>query len=85
MSYKEGGYIIITAPGDYVAKEISTWNCCHCNRIVHSRPGSGIQRGYCFNCNATHCGGEKCWECKPFEKWLDQQEGTSTLKKYLGI
>lgn len=85
MPYKEQGYITISAPGDYLIEEKSTWNCCHCQRIVHTVPGSGKQRGYCFNCDKPHCGEKDCWDCRPFEAWLDWKEETRLLRRYPGL
>ncbi len=71
------GYIIVTnADGWGKTEEYDSFMCCHCNRIIIVQPGSGKERGYCFNCDDMHCGGEQCWNCRPFEAWLDAMEAT---------
>ena len=74
------GYAIIT--DDWGAtQEMDTFTCCHCNGIQFIRPGSGTQRGYCFNCNHPTCGRERCLNCVPFERMIEEMEGRSRLRQ----
>jgi hypothetical protein len=74
------GYAIIT--NDWgAAQEMDTFTCCHCNGIQFIRPGSGTQRGYCFNCNHPTCGKERCLNCVPFERMIEEIEGRSRLRQ----
>ena len=74
------GYALITEPGKRDI-ESDTFTCVHCNRIVHIHIGSGVDRGFCFNCGGPHCGEKRgtknCWECVPFEAKLEMWEGGS--------
>ena len=75
----EGYAIIIDDWG--ATQEMDTFTCCHCNGIQFIRPGSGTQRGYCFNCNHPTCGRERCLNCVPFEKMIEEIEGRSRLRQ----
>jgi hypothetical protein len=74
------GYAIITNDLG-VTQEMDTFTCCHCNGIQFIRPGSGTQRGYCFNCNHPTCGKERCLNCVPFERMIEEIEGRSRLRQ----
>jgi hypothetical protein len=63
------GFIFVD--GQEVAE---TLKCVHCQYTWRVKHGSGIQRGWCMNCNGPHCGGQNCWECVPFKKKLDEYE-----------
>lgn len=67
------GYATIIEPGKSTV-EIDTLQCVHCGGHWDVQPGSGIKRGFCTNCGGPHCGGPSCWNCRPFEKWLDTVE-----------
>ena len=74
------GYAIIT--NDWGAtQEMDTFTCSHCNGIQFIRPGSGTQRGYCYNCNHPTCGKERCLNCVPFERMIEEMEGRSRLRQ----
>lgn len=73
------GYLIIVDPAARSPIEAGTFCCTHCNKIVVVKPGSGIERGFCHNCHAPHCGGKKCWDCVPFERKLEEWEGRRQL------
>ena len=74
------GYAIIT--DDWGAtQEMDTFTCSHCNGIQFIRPGSGTQRGYCFNCNHPTCGRERCLNCVPFERMIEEIDGRSRLRQ----
>ena len=56
--------------------EGETVMCVHCQKHWEIKPGSGISRGFCFNCNGLTCGKQKCeTECMPFEKSIEISEG----------
>ena len=74
------GYATITNDwGDI--KEADTFNCCHCSSIQFIRPGSGTQRGYCYNCNHPTCGKERCLNCVPFERMIEEVEARGRLRQ----
>ena len=74
------GYAIIT--DDWGAtQEMDTFTCCHCNGIQFIRPGSGTQRGYCYNCNHPTCGRERCLNCVPFERMIEEMEARGRLRQ----
>jgi hypothetical protein len=49
--------------------------CCHCGAHRPFTPGQK-QNGYCMNCDGYVCGPTCSGECKPLERWLEEQEGT---------
>ena len=79
------GYIIVD--GVEVAR---TKQCCHCGMHFVSRKGSGVIRGYCFECERIICGAETCNIHIPVEARLDIIDGGNvseaaqlkTLNKY---
>lgn len=64
------GYITVVGDGPLV--EADTRQCCHCGGHFAVRLGSGVTRGYCMRCNAVTCGHEACWECRPYQKIVDE-------------
>jgi hypothetical protein len=64
------GYISVVGDGPTV--EYDTLQCCHCGGHFIVRPGSGTRRGFCMRCKAVTCGGVNCWECKPYQKLIDE-------------
>lgn len=75
-----GGYAISTGYWGEV-EENDTFTCPHCNSVQIIRPGSGTQRGYCHLCGGPTCGKERCLECTPFEKKMEEMENRSRLRK----
>lgn len=65
-----GGYFIIVRP-EGPPSEGETLQCCHCMKHWKVKPGSGVHRGWCGNCGAPTCGGEKCQACVPFMKKVE--------------
>ncbi len=71
---KPGGYGLIITPGEKDV-EFDTFTCAHCCRVVRVAPGDEM-------CGCRKCGYlkricdacEKLGTCRPFEKWLDEQE-----------
>lgn len=64
----------------------STQRCVHCGAHFMVETGSGKVRGWCrFKCNGPTCGRPECYECKPFERWLEEVERRATLEARLGI
>ena len=75
------GYALITDPYGGV-KESSTFKCVHCQFLVHVHFGSGIERGYCFLCDAPTCGKPRCNDgCYPFMKRIEEAENRHRLHK----
>lgn len=71
---KEAGRITVTDPGaDKPLLEVGTLQCCHCGGHWIPRPGSGITRGWCGNCNGYVCG-PGCAACVPVEVMLENIE-----------
>ena len=55
--------------------EGDTAMCAHCQKHWRIRPGSGMKRGFCMNCNGPTCGKKHCEEhCVPFEKAIERME-----------
>jgi hypothetical protein len=79
--FRAGGYLTITGPDN--PKERDTYTCCHCNKIVVVKPGSGKTRGFCFMCKKPHCGAKTCYACIPFEAKLEAMEGKKRLYRKL--
>ena len=67
---KPHGYVQIVGDGPLVERD--TLQCCHCGGHWMVIPGSGRTRGYCLKCAAVHCGGQGCWECRPYQKIVDE-------------
>lgn len=78
-----GNILVTNTQTGEVVEESDNFICCHCNRIVVVHTGSGTKRGFCFSCMDVHCGGAKCWECRPFEVWLEAMEATGHNRKRL--
>jgi hypothetical protein len=55
--------------------ESDTKMCVHCGAHFLVIPGSRRIRGFCLPCMGVTCGSPGCIECRPMEKWLDQQDG----------
>lgn len=70
---RSAGYVSIVEPGRPI-QEGDTLQCVHCGAHWFTKPGSGMQRGWCLNCSGPHCGRPKCWECIPFMKRIEAQE-----------
>ena len=58
------------------ASEGETLMCMHCQNHWRIRPGSGMERGWCSNCNGPTCGWQQCeTTCVHFEKAIEIMEG----------
>lgn len=76
---KAKGYAVIEAD-DGNRSEADTVQCCHCQYVMFVKPGSGRERGYCYNCNGIVCGKQACMDrCLPFEAKLEAWEGRRRL------
>lgn len=71
-------------PGQVAEGE--TLMCIHCQKHWMIRPGSGMARGWCSNCDGPTCGKLKCeTECVYFEKSIEIQEGRNpNSSQFLG-
>lgn len=85
------GYAQIVDP-DRPVWERDTVSCGHCNKLIFVKPGSGLTvylithrdgrvteeaGAFCRLCMKPVC--LTCHDhglCRPFERWLDEQEGT---------
>lgn len=79
---KAKGYATWTYP-DKKAEEKDTLQCVHCGMHWIVEPGSGIQRGWCMNCNGPHCGSQECCNCVPLEKMMDIIERKAKSDYYI--
>lgn len=71
---REAGLMIYSDPGaDKPILEIMTVQCVHCGGHFSPKPGSGIVRGFCQNCNGYVCG-PGCAKCVPVEQLLENYE-----------
>ena len=85
MPSQKGGYAVITNDWGHVS-ESDTYNCCHCQQIVHLAVvpilGSGQDRAFCRLCFAPTCSLKDCVQtCTPFEKQLEAMENRHRLHK----
>lgn len=48
--------------------------CMHCQYTWTYKPGSGIRRGFCVNCNGFICGKPRCDTCYHKEKQVEDLE-----------
>ena len=78
--HKPGGYGIISGPPD-VFEEHDTFTCPHCNGVCIVRPGSGTQRGFCFQCGKPTCGRQPCQTCIPWEQQMEAMENRYRLHR----
>ncbi len=67
--------------------ETDTLMCVHCQFTWQFRPGSGVERGYCYRCNGVLCGKHSCMiSCNPFEAVIEMKEAEyRELRRRLGI
>jgi hypothetical protein len=70
---RASGYVSIVSP-DKPTVEGDTLQCVHCGGHFYTKPGSGMQRGWCTRCKGPHCGRNNCWECVPFMKKIEEME-----------
>lgn len=59
VGHKPSGYFQAST-GDGIRIEGETHACCHCQYTWEYKPGSGIRRGWCLNCNTFMCGRGEC-------------------------
>jgi hypothetical protein len=67
---KPHGQIMVVSDGPLF--EADTLQCCHCGGHFVVNKGSGKRRGYCMKCNDVTCGGANCWQCRPYQKLVDE-------------
>lgn len=86
------GYAIITDPDTPMPKESDTFTCGHCNTVVFVKPAADptTYGGWCGQCTkliCAHCEAEKVrtLACRPFEKWLEQQEARAASRRSLQL
>lgn len=70
---RPAGYVETTYPDSPTVRG-ETLMCVHCQKHWVVRPGSGITRGFCFNCMGPTCGKEVCEPCVPFEQAIENME-----------
>ena len=83
---KEQGYALWSGPS--VKVEMSTFTCCHCNRIVHMKPKCPVDElgGFCRRCMKMTCPScNQTGNCTPFEKWLEKMEARDRSRRSMGI
>lgn len=68
------GYIQSLDPDGH-SDDGETLMCVHCQMHWMVKPGSGKQRGWCWNCGGPTCGKQGCeTRCIPFEKAIENSE-----------
>ena len=73
------GSVTVTEDGA-VTFEGETLRCTHCQAQWILRPGSGIERGWCFRCQGPLCGKDACAaRCRHWERELEEIEGQRNL------
>ena len=89
----DGGLLIIDSP-DAARKELPTFTCCHCQRVVVMHPERKRVRNWCPNCDHYTCDSGGCIvECNPIKRdierafaskddqpWLQRDNGFSVRK-----
>jgi hypothetical protein len=84
---RPGGYAVITDP-DAPVREIDTFTCGHCNRVVHVPPRCdpatlGGQCKMCMTLICPACAGKP--GCDPFEKKLERMEARGRALRSYGF
>jgi len=75
------GYATITDEYGKVT-EADTYHCVHCQMLLHIRPGSGVERGFCVHCEGITCGKPECNNrCVPFMQKIEAMENRHRLHK----
>jgi hypothetical protein len=82
-----GGYGLIVEPGA-PTKELDSFTCCHCNRVVWVKPFAppADAGGFCRLCMKPTCG--PCADlgtCNPFEKQLEEEEARNRFRRSIGV
>lgn len=83
------GYLTVADP-EAPTIERDTFTCAHCQKIVIVAPMGAVTDpgkpqdigGFCRACYKNVCG--RCADsgvCRPFEKWLEEQESRDRLRK----
>lgn len=83
QGHKPNGYTaFMNAAGKRVEGE--TRQCVHCGKIWQYAPGSGTERGWCFNCTGFLCAEGPCFAQQKVwvEQWLAQ---TSQVRNCIPI
>lgn len=78
------GEVSVSEP-DKPTREYRSFVCCHCNKIIIVKPGSGRQRGFCFQCMKPNCGVKPCDRCRPWEAKLEAAEGRRRFWKQMDL
>ena len=83
---RDGGYAMVAGPDGI--KECATFTCCHCNSIIHIKPGmkAADMGGFCYQCSKPVCA--RCCtagNCTPFEKTLERIEASYHARRSYGF
>ncbi len=55
--------------------------CIHCQYTWEYKPGSGIERGFCTNCDGHTCGRVACDSCYHKEKRIEDMEALERMNR----
>lgn len=82
---KPGGYATWT--GEDGVREMDTFTCAHCQRIVHVKPKCRIDElgGFCRACMKAVCPSCADKGCVPFEKKLEAAEAAYHARRSYGM
>ena len=69
----DGGMLIHEEQAENWVRELPTFTCIHCNRVVVMNPARRRGRNACRKCMARTCDAPPCvLECDPVERKLEQ-------------
>ena len=74
------GYVL-SRDDSKIDLEGNTEQCVHCQAMWVKRPGSGITRSWCWNCNGSTCSKKRCIEhCEPAEAFIERLEAEGNAR-----
>lgn len=77
---KPSSYVLVTYQDSDRKEEADLAQCKHCGFHWFVKPGSGIQRGYCYQCGGRLCGKPGCLkECVPLMRAIERMEARDKL------
>jgi hypothetical protein len=76
-----GGYATFTSEDG--VREMDTFTCAHCQKIVHVKPKASPDElgGFCRNCMKPVCPSCASKGCTPFEKRLEAWEAKDRARR----
>ena len=83
-----GGYAIIVDPMTLRgSQELDTFTCVHCNGVVFLRAqqAPADAGGWCLCCMKPVCPRCAGKECRPFMRWVEEQEARGRFLRSAGL